>query len=33
MGMTLAAKREYNEALKYFQQSEVLDEHNGLNRF
>ena len=31
--MTLAAKREYPEALKYFQSSELLDENNGLNRF
>lgn len=33
MGMTLAAKRDFNEALKFFEQSEGLDPKNGLNRF
>ena len=31
--MTLAANREYNEALNYFNKSEILDPNNGLNKF
>lgn len=33
MGMTLAAKRDFNEALEEFKKSEKLDPKNGLNKF
>lgn len=33
MGMTLAAKREFPQALQQFKKSEKLDPKNGLNRF
>ncbi len=33
MGMTLAANREFSEALKYFEKSESLDNKNGLNKY
>jgi anaphase-promoting complex subunit 3 len=31
--MTLAAKREFVEALKQFDNSEALDSNNGLNKY
>lgn len=31
--MTLAAKRDFNEALEEFKKSEKLDPKNGLNKF
>lgn len=33
MGMTLAANREFGQALKYFEKSENLDNKNGLNKY
>jgi anaphase-promoting complex subunit 3 len=33
MGMTLAAKREFEQALEEFKKSEKLDPKNGLNKF
>ena len=33
MGITLAASRDFNRALTYFEKSEKLDNKNGLNRF
>ena len=33
MGITLAASRDLNRALTYFEKSEKLDNKNGLNRF
>lgn len=33
LGMTLFAKGEFIEALKYFENSEMLDPNNYLNRF
>ena len=33
MGMTLAANRDFAEALKYFEKSEALDGKNGLNKY
>jgi anaphase-promoting complex subunit 3 len=33
MGMTLAANRDFQEALKYFEKSEALDNKNGLNKY
>jgi anaphase-promoting complex subunit 3 len=31
--MTLLAKRDYGESLKYFERAEQLDPTNGLNRY
>ena len=31
--MALAARQEFEEALKHFENSETLDPNNGLNKF